>query len=230
MKKLVYLFIALFMGAHSLYAQDCATGYCPSTITVHHKVGNLSAASPDIVYGVAKITATTPICIITQNLGASASPTGWGDNTSTTYGWKYLPGQAQGYLPAGGSWTSVVNTVANETWSSQTDPCTLTFGSVWHVPTSVEWGTISSDAQSLWGRSKLNLQSVTGYNYTTSASISNGTNGSSGGFWSQNYGSATAGTFFCCFVINTTSTLSYATYTSGYNMFAYIRCVKNASN
>ena len=52
MKKRMYLFIALFAGAHGLYAQDCAKGYCPSTIVVHHKAGDLSPIGADITYNV----------------------------------------------------------------------------------------------------------------------------------------------------------------------------------
>jgi hypothetical protein len=142
MKKLVYLFIALFMGAHTLYAQDCATGYCPSTIVVHHKIGDLSAASGDITYNVVKITTTTvPTCWITRNLGATVAPTSAVGYSSNLLGWLYQINCKQGYNDAV---TNAVPIAADPApgvtaWSSATDPCTLTFGAAWHVPTQSEF-------------------------------------------------------------------------------------------
>jgi len=165
MKKLVYLFIAIFMGAHSTYAQDCATGYCPSTITVHHKAGNLSAAGGDITYQVVKITVTAATtCWIAQNLGAASAPTTYG----TYAGWVYQAGHAQAYLAG----TTTVNSspTIGTAWQSSEDPCTLTFGSPWHIPTSVEYKAASTSSWAAAGYVSFNYDAPL-YSYNTGTAV-----------------------------------------------------------
>ena len=186
MKKLVYLFIAIFMGAHSLYAQDCATGYCPPTITVHHKVGDLSAVSGDITYEVVKITTTTvPTCWIARNLGATSAPTAVSDATSASAGWLYQVGLKQGNVV--GSFNNVVTsmTLTSGGWPTATDPCTLTLGTAWHVPTAAQY--IAAALTTPWSTSpKFNYNYGT-YHWTGSGWGGNGWGAAYGACHVQDY-------------------------------------------
>lgn len=145
MKKRMYLFIALFAGASGLYAQDCATGYCPSTIVVHHKIGDLSAETKDITYNVVKITSTAaPTCWITQNLGATTTPTAFSDYGAAYDGWLYQGGLKKGYLNSVAGMSAAMTVVSipvGSSWQSTEDPCTLTFGAAWHVPTISDYSS-----------------------------------------------------------------------------------------
>jgi len=133
----MYLFIALFVGANSLYAQSCATGFCPSTITVHHKAGDLSPTTVDISYEVVAIGSN---CWLSRHLGATQA----GFNTvylAATNGWWFQWGLKQGYnVAANVPQTSFYPT---GTWPAAQDPCTLTLGSAWHVPTVSEGQTLT---------------------------------------------------------------------------------------
>jgi len=157
MKKRMYLFIAIFVGAHSLYAQDCATGYCPATITVHHKAGDLSPIGADITYNVVKV---GTLCWIAQNLGASTAPTAWSNAGGNYDGWVYQAGLKQGYVNSSPALVNISSWPS--TWPAATDPCTLTFGSVWRLPTAAEW---IASYNSTWSLSaQPNLASVNYYN------------------------------------------------------------------
>jgi hypothetical protein len=155
MKKRMYLFIALFAGASGLYAQDCAIGYCPSTIVVHHKIGDLSAETKDITYNVVKITTTvSPTCWITQNLGAPSTPTAYGDYSSSYSGWGFQLGTKKGLVDGATlpitTWTNFAAPLS--LWPVDKDPCTATFGSAWRLPTSTEWTNAVYNAAS-WSTS-----------------------------------------------------------------------------
>lgn len=183
MKKLVYLFIALFVGAHGLYAQDCAKGYCPSTIVVHHIKGDLSAETKDITYNVVKIiTTTSPTCWITQNLGSPNTPTAYTDYGTTYNGWQFQINRKQGYVV--GTYTNAVTTLSAPSvgtlWESTQDPCTLTFGSAWRLPTTTEFTSLNNTTWALAG--KLNSAPSTYYN---------------GSGWSNNTAGGTYGYYWC---------------------------------
>jgi len=142
MKKRMYLFIALFAGASGLYAQDCATGYCPSSITVHHKAGDVSPASPDITYSVIGWPTASPTkCWITRFLGATTVATGTIGSVTTTTGWYFQYNRKQGYaLGTAPPTTSVIDVSAG--WTAAQDPCTILLGSGWHIPTYSEMTAI----------------------------------------------------------------------------------------
>ena len=140
MKKLFLASCFILALGAKLLAQDCATGYCPATITVHHKAGTVSPKTVDVTYPVVTLTYGTTKCWLGQNLGASAQPISFGDVTTANIGWYFNPNRKQGYAP-----TSVNNTYvapnynlspsATGVWDATNDPCTLLLGSVWHVPT-----------------------------------------------------------------------------------------------
>jgi len=172
MKQLLYLFIALLMGMYHLYAQDVANGQCPTTITVRHNAGDfLSAASTDISYNVVKITATaTPTCWITQNLGASAMPATSADYGATTSGWSYQLKHKQGYVNGIFSSASLITTLwttTGDAWPADMDPCTLTFGYAWRLPTTTEY----ADAFAVPWTTGIKLNSAPPYVYNGTAWI-----------------------------------------------------------
>jgi len=224
MKKLVYLFIVLFVGTYGLYGQDCATGYCPSTIVVHHKIGDLSAVSGDITYNVVKITATaSPTCWITQNLGAPSTPTANTDNGTSYVGWVYQAGLKQGNVS--GTFTNFVHGMtltSSDTWLPSTDPCTLTLGSAWHVPTATQYIQGGSVA---WAASpKYNYNGTLFYWATGSSAWANsGWTNSVQAYHVQDYGYNTVQIRYY------TASSGGAQYYNGYNTDVItmpVRCVK----
>jgi len=224
----MYLFIALFMGASGLYAQDCATGYCPATITVHHKVGDLSAATGDITYNVVKITATaSPTCWITQNLGATSTPTSINDYSGNYAGWVWQGGRKQGFI-VGVTSAALTNitTAVNETWSSSTDPCTLSLGSSWHLPTGTD--LVAALSVTPWASSIKGNNGT--YNYWTGTSWNIWTAaGGTGVYWVSNWGSAGANTNM--FVWNGSGASTWTFVTGGATLchLLSVRCTKLVS-
>lgn len=184
----------------TLHAQDCATGYCPASITVHHKAGSVSAVTQDVTYGVDKNSYSgTVACWITRNLGATMQATSATDATLASAGWYWQFNLKQGYSYSTGS--RVPNTIwktsisENSAWVAANDPCTLLLGATWRLPTSTEWSTtattIGSYTASVLYASSLKihasglLNSVTGVNYNT---------GSIGYYWGSTNSSLTQGT------------------------------------
>jgi len=231
MKKLIYLFLALFVGTYGLCAQDCAIGYCPSTIVVHHKINDLSAETKDITYNVVKIIATTlPTCWITQNLGAPNTPAAITDYGANYNGWMYQVGHKQGTVP-GGPYTNVVTAMtltATDSWTAAQDPCTLSLGAAWHVPTSTDY--VNAAGVSPWSSGpKLNA-SVAYYNNsgTWSAWYSSGSGVIA--YHVQNYGISTTQARF---VWNNTSGQVFQVATMGvadsYCQLLPVRCIKLVS-
>ncbi len=232
MKKLVYLFIAIFMGAHSLYAQDCATGYCPSTITVHHKAGDLSAETKDITYDVVAIGSN---CWLQRNLGATTT----GYTTSYAWanmGWYYQWGSKQAYYSANStSAPSTSYTNAASTWPAAQDPCTLTLGSAWHVPTSTETATLSASTVCYCSTAGT-LQPAASYQiwgtnqYYATIYQSSGSSAASQPFsvwWQSSQSSSTLGNTWGVVSTNVYQSTSYAQWK--YELFP-LRCVKSAAN
>jgi len=222
----MYLFIALFAGAHGLYAQDCAKGYCPSTIVVHHKAGDLSPIGADITYNVLKV---GTLCWIAQNLGASAAPTAFNNYGGNYDGWVYQAGLKQGYVPSPSE--NLVNFSSwPSTWPTASDPCTQTFGAVWRLPTSAEWISATS---STWSTSPQPNEYSAIYWYNNSGTLSLFANAVSAAFyWISDLGSGATP------IRAQTTSASYATFIttgnssgSNYQTVAFpIRCVKKVTD
>ena len=226
MKKLVYHFIALFMGASGLYAQDCATGYCPSTIVVHHKIGDLSAASGDITYNVVKMTTTTvPTCWITQNLGAQNTPASLPEYGSGYIGWVYEPTRKQGYLASiAGMATAptLISVAIGDTWSATNDPCTNALGGTWRIPTTTEYLAVLNLSYSAGIHPNLSPT----YYYGGSNWVLATTAGNVGYYCA--YGPATNATTWPAVFYNGTSWVTNGLNAANGNiMSAGTRCVKN---
>ena len=86
-KHLLVLAGAMLLWLAGLQAQDCATGFCPAIIKVHHKAGSISPITADIAYPVVESSLSgEQKCWIAQNLGATAQASSETDNTGRRLG------------------------------------------------------------------------------------------------------------------------------------------------
>ena len=149
--KTLFLLAGFFPGTIFLYAQDCTSGYCPESITVHHIAGDISPVTKDVTYDVLVDTWTSGVCSLDRALGASQSVIGastgsqlalWSDYENY-FGWYFQFGNKQGYYKS--SSTSLNGTLltsndknwnyvaVGDYWPTDEDPCTLTLGNQWRV-------------------------------------------------------------------------------------------------
>ena len=151
MRKL-FLCICL-LNAFRMVAQiqDCSTGYCPATITVHHKIGVVAPETVDITYEVVKNAYSgTTQCWIARNLGATTVPTSATDNSLTAFGWVWQFGQKRGLKSDGTNLTPasgwIVGNYTTSGWPASSDPCTILLGSKWRLPTAAEYSNVITNA------------------------------------------------------------------------------------
>ncbi len=151
MKRIVFIMSLLVAAAFAAPAQDCSTGFCPETLTVLHKQGDVSPVTADITYGVVESTLSgATACWITQNLGAIIQASSETDASVPARGWFWQFNRKQGYYYDGTTRTpSVVNWITSidesSNWLAENDPCTLILGSNWHIPTSTEYNNVISN-------------------------------------------------------------------------------------
>ena len=203
MKKLFLAACFILALGATLLAQDCATGYCPATITVHHKAGTISPVTANITYGVTTTSASgTKQCWITRNLGATTAPTNYNDVTYTANGWYWEFNRKQGFsmtsggviTPAASNWVSSINETSN--WITANDPCTLLLGTGWRLPTYTEWNNVlttystPASAFSLLSLTQSGAITSNGWIYTPGTNVNGGPYGM-GGHWSSTSASAT---------------------------------------
>jgi len=171
MKKQLVLMATLLLAVAGLRAQNCATGFCPETITVHHAAGNISPETVTITYNVEESTYFTADgsskCWLTQNLGASTKPASPEDYSAATLGWYWQFMRKQGFtnnavLPSGRWVNSAVNTTGG--WGASTDPCRLLLGGAWRLPTMNEVSTARTKSGSVYAfLANTNFQTKCGY-------------------------------------------------------------------
>ncbi len=159
MKKILILYGFMLLLAFNAGAQDCATGYCPDTLTVDHYAGDISPKTVRIEYKVVETDLSgTTACWITQNLGATAQASSEGDPSVTARGWFWQFNRKQGYAYDGTRTPSVLDWITsideNSDWQTENDPCTLLLGGNWHIPTSTEWTNVQTNGG--WGTSDIN--------------------------------------------------------------------------
>ncbi len=148
MKNTIFITMFLLATVFAVYAQDCATGYCPETLTVDHNQGDVSPVSVNITYGVVETTLSgATACWITQNLGATAQASSEADASVAARGWFWQFNRRQGYYHDGTTRTpSVLDWITsideNSDWLAENDPCALLLGGNWHIPTATEYGNV----------------------------------------------------------------------------------------
>ena len=133
---------------------ECESGYCPKTITVHHIADDFSPFTVTITYEVAEvIIGSDTTCWITRNLGATSPPTSATDNSYTARGWYWQFNRKQGYDNNGTTRTPntpwIISIIETGPWSRENDPCTRLLGEQWYIPTQTEWTNVSSGWSSL---------------------------------------------------------------------------------
>ena len=151
MKKILFGLSLFLVVAFATRAQNCATGYCPETLTVDHNAGDISPLEVNITYGVVESTLSgDTACWITQNLGATAQASSATDASVAARGWFWQFNRKQGYAHDGTTRTpSVLNWIdaidENSDWLAANDPCTILLGSNWHIPTATEWTNVNTN-------------------------------------------------------------------------------------
>lgn len=162
--KNIYITLSLVLfSVLGLQAQDCATGYCPATITVHHFAGPVSAVDAVITYGVVETALTgSNKCWITRNLGATVGAASATDPSDAAAGWYWQFNRKQGYASSTVNRTPDifwVNTIVESgDWLLANDPCRLLLGGTWRLPSSTDW--TNADANGAWANSTDTYSSV----------------------------------------------------------------------
>jgi hypothetical protein len=203
MKNIFLTSVCIVVLSLGLRAQtvDCATGYCPATIIVHHKAGAVSPVTVPITYGVVANTYASGVqkCWITRNLGATNPAGSATDATDASAGWCWQFNRKQGYQMAGATRspnTTWITTISEGSdFLPANDPCTLLLGSNWRLPTNSEWGAaitagaFSSGYTAAYA-TPLKLHAA-GFLLNSNGALS--TRGSSGIYWSSTQSGATGG-------------------------------------
>ena len=152
--KILFLLTGFFTGTTALHAQDCASGYCPANVVVHHIQGKYSAQTVDLTYNFREINGTdnNTYCWLDRNIGASAKSATYNSDPATTYGWYYpwLPHESfpPTYTTNGVFATYSVTGVyqydvdplrtTDLSSSDKTDLCSVLFGSSCVTPSQTE--------------------------------------------------------------------------------------------
>ncbi len=186
----------------TLRAQDCATGYCPKSVTFHHFIDGISPETVTITYPVVETTLGstngTNACWLAQNLGATTQATSANDASDAAAGWYWQFNRKQGYAYNTSTSTRTPNTTwdasINESsdWLAVNDPCILLLGGNWRLPTMTEW--YNADATGGWGNPAEAYASVlklhTGGRLDDDGGNTMVNRGTFGSFWSSNQDSA----------------------------------------
>ena len=113
--------------------------------TLMHTAGNIAPVTKTITYHTVSTTlfGATPMCAITQNLGANHSADSVNDASESSAGWYWQFNRLQAYKHDGVTRTpniSWINPITeNSNWTTSNDPCILLLGSAWRLPTITEW-------------------------------------------------------------------------------------------
>ena len=202
----------LLLAVTGLQAQDCATGFCPETITVHHAAGDISPETVTITYPVVETTlgsAGNDIkqCWLAQNLGATTQAGSATDPGDAAAGWYWQFNRKQGYaINTNGTPTTTTDDVRtpntawissideNSDWTLANDPCRLLLGGGWRLPTNTEW--TNADSKDSWGNYGDSFGSVLKLHTTGFLSLTTGeliNRGAYGYCWSSSTNDSTSG-------------------------------------
>ncbi len=184
----------------TLRAQNCATGYCPKSVTFHHFIDGISPETVTITYPVVETTLGsidgTTNCWLAQNLGATTQATSATDASDAAAGWYWQFNRKQGYAYNTSTSTRTPNTTWEDPmtgsidWLAVNDPCILLLGDSWRLPTITEWE--NADTSGGWDNptevynSVLKLHAAGRLSNTTGSIINRG---SYGHYWSSTHDS-----------------------------------------
>jgi hypothetical protein len=113
---------------------------CGNTLTINHISGAVSPSTKTVNYG----TVTTSLsgaskCWITQNLGSDRQALAAYDGQEVSAGWYWQFNRKQGYIDGRTPIWNIASISENSDWLPANDPCTLTLGADWRIPTDAEW-------------------------------------------------------------------------------------------
>ena len=160
---------------------------CGSPILINHTAsGGIAPIDKTVTYSTVS---SSSKCWLLQNLGADHQATSANDATEASAGWYWQFNRKQGYKHDGTTRipnTYWVNPITESTeWISSNDPCSLSLGQSWRIPTQGEWST--EDIAGGWNNlndaymSALKLHGA-GYLHYINGSLND--RGSMGFYWS----------------------------------------------
>jgi uncharacterized protein (TIGR02145 family) len=206
----------------------CSTFICGQNLTVNHIAGTVAPVNKTTSYGtVTNVPGEPSKCWITSNLGSDHQAAAKNDSTEASAGWYWQFNRKQGYKHGGSipipTWSSNAYP-ENSNWEPSNDPCNITFGDNWRIPTKTEWDNIDlAGAWNNWNgpwNSSLKIHAA--------GAIESGTpqgallfRGSGGMYWSSSYFDLYDGWVLA---INSSSCyIGDNAKTNGYS----VRCIKN---
>jgi hypothetical protein len=171
---------------------------CEDPITINHVAGDVAPVSKTVIYStVTNIPGEPSKCWIASNLGADHQATAMNDTTEASAGWYWQFNRKQGYKHNGTSrtpntaWITSIN--EDLEWQTANDPCSITLGGTWRVPTKSEWYNlcVSGGWSSvfLWN-SALKMHRA-GFLQSNNGSLNN--RGIQGSYWSSTKNALTTG-------------------------------------
>jgi len=172
---------------------------CPTEFDVIHTEGlNGAPESKKVTYhSISSYISKTPLCWLTQNLGADQQALSADDNTQASSGWYWQFNRPQGYKYDGTTyspkpgWVTWTNNISewNTGWAATNDPCVLLLSSGWRLPTYDEWNYADLPPQN-WGSMTDTYKSVLKLHAAGYLAAANGAmtgRGSTGYYWSNSY-------------------------------------------
>ena len=205
---------------------------CGTSITVNHIAGTVAPVNKTVTYSIVTgIPGELSKCWITSNLGSDHQADSVNDVTEASAGWYWQFNRKQGYkLDDDGltrtpnmTWITPIN--ENLDWQTVNDPCAITLGTGWRIPTKTEWENVDvSGGWTNWNgpwNSLLKIHAAGHLNYFNGSLETRGLNGD---YWSSIQTSTSNGGF-----LNFTS----GHHNVGNNNKAYgmsLRCLKNIPN
>jgi hypothetical protein len=117
--------------------------YTCGYVTVNHAAGDVAPVNKTVTYEtVTNIPGEESKCWIASNLGADHQASALDDATEPSAGWYWQFNRKQGYKAEGStvtpSWPATPID-ENSEWISDNDPCRLSLGGTWRIPTLTEW-------------------------------------------------------------------------------------------
>lgn len=138
--------------------------FCGDTLWINHIAGNVAPENKSAAYKTVTSSLTgASKCWITQNLGSSQQASSAVDDTEASAGWYWQFNRKQGFKHDGTTrtpnttWISFID--ENFSWLSANDPCRLSLGSSWRLPTNTEWTNVDGPPQN-WGNATAAYASV----------------------------------------------------------------------
>jgi len=135
-----------------MFGSEIIPPNCPygNSITINHVAGAVAPVTKTVTYSlVTSVPGGEPTkCWIASNLGADHQATAVNDASEASAGWYWQFNRKQGYKHNGTTRTPnttwITSISENSNWLGANDPCALELGSVWRLPTYIEYYNIDN--------------------------------------------------------------------------------------